>query len=94
MRCVDWFTFYIVYNIICRTCRYESYESGLHASARIKKEFLFLFLPRKEKVVAWRYLWWKIFSLMAVGWGPPPEEIVALVKKYLPMDYSSMHGIQ
>jgi hypothetical protein len=39
----------------------------------IKIKFLFLFLPRKEKIkeaIGVQY-WWSVLSLKESGWGPP-----------------------
>lgn len=33
-----------------------------------KKEF-FLFSPRKEKVAAWRFSWWRMICLTETGWA-------------------------
>jgi hypothetical protein len=46
---------------------------GYVVADTIKTKFLFLFLPRKEKIkeaIGVQY-WWSVLSLKESGWGPP-----------------------
>jgi hypothetical protein len=46
---------------------------GYVVADTIKTKFLFLFLPRKEKIkeaIGVQY-WWCVLSLKESGWGPP-----------------------
>ena len=46
---------------------------GYVVAETVKPQFLFLFLPRKEKikVAIGVPCWWRVLSLQESGWGPP-----------------------
>jgi hypothetical protein len=60
---------------------------GYVVADTIKTKFLFLFLPRKEKIkeaIGVQY-WWSVLSLKESGWGPPSStlKMVAHLQKSL-----------
>jgi hypothetical protein len=55
--------------------------SGYVVADTTKTKFLFLFLPRKEKIrdaIGVQY-WWSVLSLKEYGWGPPSSVLKMVV---------------
>jgi hypothetical protein len=73
---------------------YDSYAISDYVVAdTTKTKFLFLFLPRKEKIrdaIGVQY-WWSVLSLKESSWGPPSSVLKMMVhQQKSPFYFSSV----